>query len=255
MKLLLIVVRRSAPQVIVNPAAYTAVDRAESEPDLAWAVNAAAPGILAEEARRLGAALVHFSTDYVFDGAASQPYTEASATHPLGEYGRSKLGGEQAALAGEAVWVFRTSWVYSNRAGGFANKVLEWARQQPVMRVVADQTASPTWCRALAEIVALALAQGRRDVPGWVQQSRGLYHLAGSGACSRYEWAREILALDPHRTEQVVQELQPALTAEFPTPAQRPLYTALDCQKFQSAFGLILPPWERALELALESNG
>lgn len=245
-------VRSVAPQVIVNPAAYTAVDKAESEPKLAWAINADAPGVLADEARRANAGLIHYSTDYVFDGTASSPYTETDIPNPLSEYGSSKLGGERAVQeAGDSYVIFRTSWVYSNRTGGFVNKVLEWARKQQVMRVVSDQVACPTWCRALAEITAQVLAAGRDDVVSYLRENRGLYHLAGSGYASRYDWTEQILALDPNRSEQVVKELQPALTAEFPTPAARPLYSALNCARFSEIFGLSLPAWTLALRHCL----
>lgn len=245
-------VRSVAPQVIVNPAAYTAVDKAESEPKLAWTINADAPGVLADEARRANAGLIHYSTDYVFDGTASTPYKEIDTPNPLSEYGASKLGGERAVQeAGDSYLVFRTSWVYSNRTGGFVNKVLEWARKQQVMRVVSDQVACPTWCRALAEITAQVLAAGREDIVAYLRENRGLYHLAGSGFASRYEWTEQILALDPNRSEQVVKELQPALTAEFPTPAARPLYSALNCDRFSEIFGLGLPAWTLALRHCL----
>jgi dTDP-4-dehydrorhamnose reductase len=238
--------------VIVNPAAYTAVDNAESEPQLAWTINAEAPGVLAEEADRANAGLIHYSTDYVFDGTASTPYLETDTPNPLSEYGISKLGGERAVQeAGDAYLVFRTSWVYSNRTGGFVNKVLEWSRQQKVMRVVTDQVACPTWCRALAEITAQVLVAGREDVVPYLRENRGLYNLAGSGIASRYDWTKKILELDPKRDEQVVQEIQPALTADFPTPAKRPLYSALNCDRFYEIFGLCLPDWTSSLKLSL----
>jgi dTDP-4-dehydrorhamnose reductase len=245
-------VRSVVPQVIVNPAAYTTVDKAESEPQLAWTINAEAPGVLAEEANRSNAGLIHFSTDYVFDGTASRPYLETDTPNPLSEYGISKLGGERAVQeAGDAYLVFRTSWVYSNRTGGFVNKVLEWSRQQKVMRVVTDQVACPTWCRALAEITAQVLVAGREDVVPFLREKRGLYNLAGSGIATRYEWTKKILELDPKRSEQVVQEIQPALTADFPTPAKRPLYSALNSDRFYEIFSLCLPDWTTSLKLSL----
>jgi dTDP-4-dehydrorhamnose reductase len=248
-------VRQVKPQVIVNAAAYTAVDQAESETELAWAINALAPGVLGEEARALRAILVHFSSDYVFDGQIDRPYRESDAPKPISAYGRSKLGGEAAVReAGGVSLVFRTSWVYSLRKGGFVNKVLEWARQQRVMRVVADQIASPTWCRMLAEATAQVLAMGGKDLYSWVAARQGLYHLAGSGYASRLEWAQAILQLDPQKDEQVVEDVQPALTAEFPSPAARPLYSALDCSLFSTTFGLSLPDWELALALAMNGG-
>jgi dTDP-4-dehydrorhamnose reductase len=231
------------------------VDKAESEPDLVWAVNAAAPQALAEEARRLGAALVHFSTEYVFDGASGRAYREEDLPNPLNEYGKSKLAGDQAVLAsGSAALILRTSWVYSTRQGGFVNKVLGWARRQRTLRVVADQVGSPTWCRMLAEITAQVLAQGRKDPAGWLVERGGLYHLAGSGSASRLEWAQAILDYDHQRKEQVVQEVLPARTEEFPTPARRPLHAPLDCSKFTETFGLRLPDWREALKLAMSGS-
>jgi dTDP-4-dehydrorhamnose reductase len=150
--------------------------------------------------------------------------------------------------------ILRTSWVYSTRLGGFVNKVLEWARQRSILRVVQDQVGNPTWRRMLAEATAQLLAAGWQDPSGWLKERRGLYHLAGSGSASRFEWAREILACDPQREQQVVETLQPALTSEFPAPARRPLYSALNCDLFTETFGLRLPDWQAALRLALDSS-
>jgi dTDP-4-dehydrorhamnose reductase len=247
--------REARPQVIVNATAYTAVDRAESEVDLARQINSEAPGLLAELARDLGAALIHYSTDYVFDGEKGTPYVEEDVPNPLGVYGASKLAGEQAiAQVGGAYLTLRTSWVYSLRRDSFVTKVLQWARQQRTLRLVTDQTANPTWARMLAEATAQLLAQAGADPVGWLRERRGLYHLAGDGHASRFEWARAVLALDPRREEQVVETLLPARTADFPTPAQRPLFSALDCSRFTAVFGLRLPRWEDALRLAMEAE-
>jgi dTDP-4-dehydrorhamnose reductase len=243
-------VRQTRPQLIVNAAAYTAVDRAESEPEKAWAINTAASAALGEEAASLKAGLVHYSTDYVFDGASTGTYLETDPPRPLNQYGASKLEGENVILAsGAKAWVFRTSWVYSNRRDSFVSKVLGWSRSQTQMKVVADQTGCPTWSRALAEVTAQVLAMGRRDVYGWMQETAGLYHLAGDGGCTRLEFAQEILRLDPEPGQQVVTELTPARTADFPTAAQRPLNAILDCSKFKNTFGISLPPWQEALRL------
>jgi dTDP-4-dehydrorhamnose reductase len=245
---------RISPQVIINATAYTAVDRAETEPDLAQAINAQAPGFLAEAARQLGAAFIHYSTDYVFDGQKGSPYTEHDIPNPLGVYGLSKLRGEQAVLQqGGAGLVLRTSWVYSLRRDSFVTKVLSWARQQPTLRLVCDQISGPTWARQLAEITALLLAKAGSDPAAWLAERAGLYHLAGSGHCSRLEWGQAILSLDTRPQEQLTQEILPALTADFPTPAQRPLFSALDCSRFTQTFGLRLPAWQDALRLAMEA--
>jgi dTDP-4-dehydrorhamnose reductase len=241
------------PGAILNATAYTAVDRAESEPELALAVNGSAPGFLAEAAAAIGAALVHISTDYVFDGAKGTPYVETDQPCPLSVYGQSKLAGEQAiAQADGAYIVLRTSWLYSLRRDSFVTKVLGWARQQTSLRVVADQVSNPTWARPFAEAIAQLLAMGGSDVSAWLRECKGIYHLAGDGYTSRLDWAREILRCDPHPEEQIVQDLLPALTADFPTPAQRPLFSALDCRLFTETFGLRLPPWQEALQLATQ---
>jgi len=245
-------VRAVNPQVIINAAAYTNVDKAESEAEQAHQINAVAPGVLAEEAKRLGAAFIHYSTDYVFDGQKGLPYVESDAPHPLNVYGQTKLEGEQAVqAAGGAYLILRTSWVYSLRQGGFVTKVLQWAREQETLRVVDDQISSPTWARMLAEATALALAQGRDDPVEYIHEKAGLYHLAGSGACSRYEWAQAILELDPKKSEQKVRQLLPAKSSQFPTPAERPLVSVLDCGKFEQVFGLRLPIWEVGLALTM----
>jgi dTDP-4-dehydrorhamnose reductase len=246
-------IREARPQVIVNATAYTAVDRAESEVETAMAINGRAPGIMAEEAAAIGAALVHYSTDYVFDGMKGSPYIESDEPRPLGVYGQSKLAGEQAVQqVGRAALILRTSWVYSLRRDSFVTKVMQWARQQPTMRMVTDQVSNPTWARMLAEITALLLAKSSPNPAGWLRERSGLYHLAGSGYASRMEWGQAILRCDPRREEQVVREILPALTADFPTPAQRPLFSALNCDRFEQTFGLRLPEWEQTLQLATE---
>ncbi len=250
-------VERLRPQIILNAAAYTAVDRAESEPEVARRVNALAPGVLAESARQVGAAFVHISTDYVFDGSKGAPYTEEDPPHPLSVYGQTKWEGEQAVQqAGGAYLILRTSWVYSLRRESFVHKVLEWARQKETLRVVEDQVAGPTWARMLAQAISAVLAQALAsgDAPAWLKERSGLYHLAGKGWCSRYQWACEILRLDPRREEQRAREILPARTAEFPAPAERPLFSALEIGKFERTFGLTLPPWSQALEMAMEGE-
>ena len=236
------------PDLIVNATAYTAVDKAESEPELANAINGIGPGVLAEEARKQKALLIHYSTDYVFDGTKAAPYYETDLPQPINMYGKSKLAGEQAIQSmGGNYLIFRTAWVYSLRRDSFVSKVMGWARKNEVLRVVDDQISNPTWARMLAEITSQVLARGK----GFLQERTGLYHLAGGGFASRYDWALEILKLDPAKHDQTLKELLPASTTEFPTPAQRPLFSALECQKFVQTFELSLPPWKVALELAL----
>lgn len=222
------------PNIIINAAAYTNVDKAESEPEKARAINAHGPAVLAEEAKKINAVLVHYSTDYVFDGTKGSPYVETDATNPLNVYGQTKLEGEQAIAASGCVnLVLRTSWVYSMRQGGFVTKVLQWARTQEVVRVVDDQISSPTSARMLAEVTALILAQGRDDVLGYLKEKGGLYHCAGGGSCSRYDWAKAILDLDPHKEEQIVKQLLPAKSSDFPTTALRPAISVLDSKQIE----------------------
>ena len=245
-------IENQQPQLIVNATAYTAVDRAESEPEIALAVNGHAPGEMAKAAQTVQAALIHFSTDYVFDGQKGSAYVETDPPHPLGVYGSSKLAGENAIRgAGGAYLILRTSWVYSMRRPSFVSKVLEWSRKQPVLRMVTDQVANPTSARMLAEVTAQLLAQSIPNSYAWLRDRTGIYHLAGSGVASRLEWAQEILRHDPHAEQQVVRKIEPALTTDFPTPAQRPLYLALNCDLFQETFGLSLPDWRIALQLNL----
>ncbi len=241
-------IRRVRPRFIVNAAAYTDVDRAETETRLATTVNAEAPRVIAEEARALKAVLIHYSTDYVFDGEKKSAYTESDATRPLNAYGQSKLEGEEAVRQiGGAFIILRTSWVYSLRGNGFVPKVLNWAQKQKTLRIVADQIGSPTWARALAKVSASLLRRG----DGYLRERAGLYHLGGLGVVSRFDFAREILRLDPNAEEQIAETIEPAQTADFPTPAQRPLYSALDCSHFEAAFNLQLLHWEISLRQAL----
>ncbi len=243
------------PQLVVNAAAYTAVDRAEAEPELARAVNALAPGILAEKARQSGAALIHYSTDYVFDGQKGLPYVENDPVHPLGVYSQTKLDGERAVeQIGGSYLILRTSWVYSLRRESFVTKVLGWAHTQPTLKLVTDQISGPTWARMLAEVTGQLVTLARDDPAGYFSAHRGLYHLAGAGYCSRFEWAQQVLQLDPRRDEQRVRELLPALSAAFPTPARRPLFSALNCDRFYQTFHLRLPDWQVALKLAMEAS-
>jgi dTDP-4-dehydrorhamnose reductase len=250
-------IRAFQPQVIINATAYTAVDRAESEPKIAEAINGYAPGVMAEEARAINAALIHYSTDYVFDGTKSSPYNESDTPNPLGVYGRSKLNGERAIQqVGGVYLILRTSWVYSLRRESFVTKVLQWARQKAELRIVSDQISNPTWARMLAEATAQIIASANQDPVGYLGQQIGrsgsLYHLAGDGYASRFQWAQAILANDPHPGEQIIQELIPAMTADFPTPAKRPLYSALNTDKFAHTFELRLPNWKDSLSMAME---
>jgi dTDP-4-dehydrorhamnose reductase len=240
------------PDVIVNAAAYTDVDKAESERTKAFSINATAPQILAEQAKALRGAFIHYSTDYVFDGAKRVPYVEDDVGNPLNVYGESKLAGEEAVKAvGGTFLIMRTAWVYSLRGSGFVTKVLQWARNHETLRIVDDQVSNPTWARVLAELTSQILARGDH----YLQERSGLYHVAGSGYASRFEWAQEILSLDRKPDEQTAKAVVTAKTSDIPTPARRPLFSALDCDKFVTAFDLILPDWKQALRLAMERDG
>jgi dTDP-4-dehydrorhamnose reductase len=241
------------PDVIVNATAYTAVDRAEDEPELAMAINSQAPRRLAELAHDMGLALIHYSTDYVFDGTKGIPYVETDLPNPLGIYGKSKYAGEIAIEeVGGAYLILRTSWVYSLRRDSFVTKVLGWAREHMSLRIVDDQISNPTWCRMLAEATAMLLTNAGSKPAGWIKERYGLYHLAGSGYASRLEWARKILEFDPRSDEQIVEEIHPAQTSEFPSPTERPMFSALNCDRFSKTFGFQIPHWEDALKLAME---
>ena len=246
-------IRQTAPDVIVNAAAYTAVDRAETEPELAVQVNATAPGVMAAEAARARSLLVHYSTDYVFDGTSSVPYTEDDAPNPLGVYGESKLAGERAiAQAGCAFLILRTSWVYSTRGSNFVLSILDRARSQPVVPVVVDQIGSPTWARALARSTAELIAKARD-----LRQHRDVYHLCAQGFASRWELAEAVVALARERVDRPQWAvLRPVATSELPSRAIRPARAVLSTDKMRSAFGIAMPGWKQQLrdcmrELAL----
>ncbi len=244
------------PDVIVNATAYTAVDQAENEMETAMAINAHAPRRMAELAAEINAALIHYSTDFVYDGMKGTPFLETDQPNPLGAYGKSKLAGDAAIEVVDCPHlILRTSWVYSIRRDSFVTKVLDWARNQTELRVVDDQVSNPTWCRMLAEATAILLAQSGQDPKGWINERRGVYHLAGDGYTSRMEWAKLILEYDPNREQQVVRELLPAKTSDYPTPAQRPLFSALNCDKFADTFSFRLPVWQESLKLALNATG
>jgi len=240
------------PHLIINASAYTDVDLAESEVETAMRINALAPGVMAEMARKLGSVFIHYSTDYVFDGKSDMPYTENDQVNPLNTYGKSKLMGEENIReAGDAYLILRTSWVYSLRGNSFVNKVLGWARKNETLRIVSDQISNPTWARMLAEITSLMLARTSPNLFETIRESHGIYHVAGSGQTSRYEWAKQILANDPYRSEQVVRHIEPVFSKDFPAPAVRPLFSALDCSRFEATFGLRLPGWSDTLQLGM----
>lgn len=231
------------PALVVNAAAYTAVDLAEQEREQAYAINGIAPGVLAEEAKRAGAVLIHYSTDYVFDGAARTPYREDAHAAPLCVYGESKFEGERRiAAAGAQALVFRTSWVYSLSGRNFLVTIQRLAAERDELRIVNDQTGVPNWSRTLAQATARVVATGLSALAGRV----GLYHLSSGGQATWYTFARAILA---DATRPLV---KPIATHEYPTPARRPAYGVLDTTKFRDTFGFALPDWRDALAQCLQ---
>jgi len=238
------------PQIIVNAAAHTAVDKAESEPDLARVLNATAPGVLAEAARARGALLVHYSTDYVFDGSGQAARTEDAPTGPLSVYGQTKLEGEQAiAASGCAHLILRTSWVYAARGGNFARTMLRLAAERDALQVINDQVGAPTGADLLADVTAHAI-RAVRERP----ELQGLYHCVAAGETSWYDYARFVIewARAQGRPIRVAPEaIAPIATSAYPTPARRPLNSRLDTRRLQTAFGLRLPHWQRGVERML----
>ncbi|MBN3738207.1 MULTISPECIES: dTDP-4-dehydrorhamnose reductase [Burkholderia] len=244
------VVRELKPSIIVNPAAYTAVDKAETDVDAARRLNAEVPRAFAEEAARLGAALVHYSTDYVFDGTKDGAYVETDATNPQNVYGLTKLEGEQAiAATGCAHLILRTSWVYGRRGKNFLLTMLKLGSERPELRVVADQVGAPTWSKTIAtatsHIVTQALAA---DDAGWWAQRSGVYHFTSAGATSWHGFAEAIFA---HAMGERAPKVLPIPASDYPVPAKRPSNSRLSHDKLTEAFGLRLPDWADALKLCL----
>jgi dTDP-4-dehydrorhamnose reductase len=238
-------VRAIKPDLILNAAAYTAVDLAEKEAGLAVAINSIAPGILAEEANRLGVPLVHYSTDYVFDGSASVPYKETDAVAPLGIYGKSKLAGEIAvASTAKRHLIMRVSWLYGNRRQNFMLTMLRLMRERENLSVVSDQIGSPTWVRLVANTTehALNFSSGKPTL----KIADGLYHVAASGITSWHGFASAILA-NTNDADRRVQSIRTIATSEYPTPAKRPAYSVLNCAKIEAALGVKLPAWDAQL--------
>lgn len=255
-------IREARPDVILNAAAYTAVDRAEAEEPMARAVNSLAPAVIAEEAKRAGALLVHYSTDYVFDGTKRRPYVESDATRPLNAYGRTKLEGERAVLtSGCAHLILRTSWVYGSRGSNFMLTMLRLAATKDEVRVVDDQRGAPTTSRQLARATLDVLTRGERlraigaaDVAR-AKEAGGLYHAAAAGETTWYGFAQAIFAAWSRRAGGglAVPRLIPIPASEYPTAARRPAYSVLSSAKLDESFGVRLSEWREALEEALSA--
>ncbi len=247
------VLRHIAPNIIVNSAAYTAVDKAEAETDYAGALNHIALGFLGEEAAKLDALLVHFSTDYVFNGSGHQPWSEADDCDPLNVYGETKLLGErEIQLSGCRHLVFRTSWVYGARGKNFLLTMRKLMQEKSELKIVADQVGAPTWCRDLAEATAQILSQLHASSAQWgAREPWGIYHMCNSGAVSWHGFAEAIRAHAVMNHLPVTACLLPILSREYPTPARRPLNSRLNCDKLEQTFGLRLQDWQTALALCL----
>lgn len=240
---------QARPQVVVNAAAYTAVDQAESESDAAFALNATVPGVMAEAARAVGALLVHYSTDYVFDGDASIPYSEQAVPRPLNAYGKTKLEGERAIAAVDGSHIIiRTAWLYSWRGKNFLKTILRLAQERESLRVVDDQTGSPTYAPLVAEAT-------RKIVTSFLAapdlSKTGLFHMACSGSATWYRFSKKIIELDNNFHV----KLEPIPSAEYPTPARRPRYSVLDTTKLARVYDVRLPHWEDALGQCMAAYG
>ncbi|MBL8430725.1 MAG: dTDP-4-dehydrorhamnose reductase [Dechloromonas sp.] len=242
------------PQVIINPAAYTAVDKAEAEPALARAINGTAPGVFGEEAARLGALVIHYSTDYVFDGSKSGAYLESDAPNPQSVYGQTKLAGEQALQAsGADCLIFRTSWVFGAHGANFAKTMLRLAAERDGLKIVADQFGAPTSAALLADVTAQVLGRYQRE--GRVGFPFGLYHLVASGCTTWHEYAQTVVraALAAGKPLKLTaDEILPITTADYPLPAPRPSNSRLDTSRLRQTFGLELPDWHSGLDHVLQ---
>ncbi|WP_375861812.1 dTDP-4-dehydrorhamnose reductase [Burkholderia stagnalis] len=245
------VIREIRPTLIVNPAAYTAVDKAEQERDLAMAINGVAPGVMGEEARKLGAALIHYSTDYVFDGTKDGEYVETDPACPANVYGESKLAGEAAiAASGAAHLIFRTSWVYGARGRNFMLTMLRLGKERSELKVVSDQIGAPTWSNTIATLTSHVVAQANasQDVTQWWNERSGIYHMTASGVTSWHGFASAIFELAGGESRPSV---LPISAAEYPVPATRPANSRMAGGKLQDVFGLRAPDWKEALDLCL----
>jgi dTDP-4-dehydrorhamnose reductase len=247
------IVQKVSPDVIVNPAAYTAVDKAETDRDMAFLINAEASRVLAEEAAKSAALLIHYSTDYVFDGTKNAPYTEDDATHPVNVYGQSKLAGEQAIqAAGADHLILRTSWVYAARGQNFLKTILRLAAEREELAIVADQIGSPTWARLIAETTAHILRQSLLERRQGHFNS-GVYNLTSVGETSWHGFAQAIVEIARQQGMPALKNriINPIPTTAYPAPAKRPLNSRLSTDRLEQRFGLKMPSWDAALRLCM----
>jgi len=246
------VIRAIKPNLIINPAAYTAVDKAESEPGLAMRINGEAPGVMAEEAKKLGAAMIHYSTDYVFDGTKTAPYLETDPTCPINVYGATKLAGDQAVQAANIPHlILRTSWVYGMRGNNFLRTILRLAQEREELRIVADQHGAPTWCRTIADTTAHIVAQGicAKNAETWWQRHSGIYNLTAQGRTTWYGFTQAIL--ENATLGNKLPRLTPIASRDYQLPARRPAYSVMSCDRLTRTF-FSLPEWSHVLRLCQE---
>lgn len=249
------IIESNKPDIIINAAAYTNVDKAEDEKDLARAINETAVAALAQTAKAHNIVLIHYSTDYVFDGLKDRAYTESDEPNPINYYGISKLNGERAIQNANGVYfIIRTSWIYSSQKQSFLTRVLEWARNKEIVEIVDGQVGSPTWDRMLAESTARILKYLEIDSYHHLNALSGVYHLAGSGSVSRYDWAKKILDLDPYKARWSMKEIKLVANDYFPAAADRPRNSGLDTSLIQRTFGLFLQNWDFYLALAIKAH-
>lgn len=248
------IIQQYKPNVIINSAAYTAVDKAETEQEQAFLINAEAPGVLAEEAKKIGALLVQYSTDYVFDGTKSTPYTEDDITNPVNVYGQSKLAGEQAIQSVACDYlILRTSWVYASRGNNFLKTILRLAAEREELKIVADQIGAPTWARLIAEATAHIVRQAmlERQVNNF---NSSVYHLTSTGDTSWCGFAEKIVKIVREQGKLALKNraIHPILTTDYPLPAKRPANSRLSTNRLEQQFGLTLPSWDNALMLCMQ---
>jgi len=237
------------PDIIINAAGYTDVDKAEDQKEHAHSINAEGPGHLAQLAKKIGAVLIHYSTDYVFSGSKGSPYLETDIPDPLSWYAETKLSGEQRIQEQSGNYlIFRTSWMYSLRSQSFLTKVIHWAKTNKTLHIVDDQISNPTWARMLAGVTAQVISMHNPNFKEQIKQKTGIYQIGSRDYCSRYDWAVEIVKLMGLSSKVSIQRSK---TVDFPTPAQRPLFSAMDCTKFTKTFSIQPPPWQHSLSFAM----
>ena len=251
-KLLKQTIRANKPDIVINAVANTAVDLAESQPELPRMINAVVPGEIAKVAKELGAVFIHYSTDFVFDGSHNRPYKETDKVNPINVYGKTKLDGEYAIQeAGGSYLILRTSMVLSTHKNGYLTKIIHDARNEKYLEFAIDQVCSPTWARFLAEVTSQIIAQPGQNSYEWLSKKSGVYHAAGSGSANKLELAEEIISNDPFPELHVYKKLIGMQSKDIITPAIRPSYSALNCDKFFDAFNIRIPDWKIGIALAM----